>query len=251
MTETIRLTMAQALARFLAAQMTEIEGERVPLFGGVAAIHRRANVALTTIRQPCLTALDQLGRRQYGARRITQFEIAFHRHLAQLFVGRGLVHAASLHQQALGLFDVLPVRQSQSGIGQFLLERLQLFETCDGHLNHRIDACRAQTAHHISRNPGVQGASGRLKIALRREQDNRKRAFTRHLLDHRQALRAGRCKIDQHNVRVRGHHLAQQIIGAGQLGDDFVASLHQGLFKQLEALVIAFYEHDTHGISDK
>jgi 3D-(3,5/4)-trihydroxycyclohexane-1,2-dione acylhydrolase (decyclizing) len=45
MTETIRLTMAQALARFLAAQMTEIEGERVPLFGGVWAIFGHGNVA--------------------------------------------------------------------------------------------------------------------------------------------------------------------------------------------------------------
>jgi 3D-(3,5/4)-trihydroxycyclohexane-1,2-dione acylhydrolase (decyclizing) len=45
MTETIRLTMAQAVARFLAAQMTEIEGERVPLFGGVWAIFGHGNVA--------------------------------------------------------------------------------------------------------------------------------------------------------------------------------------------------------------
>ena len=45
MTKTIRLTMAQAVARFLAAQMTEIEGERVPLFGGVWAIFGHGNVA--------------------------------------------------------------------------------------------------------------------------------------------------------------------------------------------------------------
>ncbi|AEQ50320.1 3D-(3,5/4)-trihydroxycyclohexane-1,2-dione acylhydrolase (decyclizing) [Pelagibacterium halotolerans] len=45
MTDTIRLTMAQAVARFLAAQMTEIEGERVPLFGGVWAIFGHGNVA--------------------------------------------------------------------------------------------------------------------------------------------------------------------------------------------------------------
>ncbi|WP_417579684.1 3D-(3,5/4)-trihydroxycyclohexane-1,2-dione acylhydrolase (decyclizing) [Pelagibacterium sp.] len=45
MTETIRLTMAQAVARFLAAQMTEIEGETLPLFGGVWAIFGHGNVA--------------------------------------------------------------------------------------------------------------------------------------------------------------------------------------------------------------
>lgn len=45
MTETIRLTMAQALTRFLARQMTEIDGERLPLFGGVWAIFGHGNVA--------------------------------------------------------------------------------------------------------------------------------------------------------------------------------------------------------------
>ena len=45
MTETIRLTTAQALVRFLAAQMTEIEGERLPLFAGVWAIFGHGNVA--------------------------------------------------------------------------------------------------------------------------------------------------------------------------------------------------------------
>ncbi|WP_421952588.1 3D-(3,5/4)-trihydroxycyclohexane-1,2-dione acylhydrolase (decyclizing) [Pelagibacterium sp.] len=45
MTGTIRLTMAQATARFLAAQMTEIEGERLPLFAGVWAIFGHGNVA--------------------------------------------------------------------------------------------------------------------------------------------------------------------------------------------------------------
>ncbi|MGO4706300.1 3D-(3,5/4)-trihydroxycyclohexane-1,2-dione acylhydrolase (decyclizing) [Microvirga sp. 2MCAF38] len=42
---TIRLTMAQALARFLAAQKTEIDGEVLPLFGGVWAIFGHGNVA--------------------------------------------------------------------------------------------------------------------------------------------------------------------------------------------------------------
>jgi 3D-(3,5/4)-trihydroxycyclohexane-1,2-dione acylhydrolase (decyclizing) len=42
---TIRLTTAQALVRFLAAQATEIDGRTVPLFGGVFAIFGHGNVA--------------------------------------------------------------------------------------------------------------------------------------------------------------------------------------------------------------
>lgn len=45
MARTVRLTMAQALARFLARQMTEIDGAAVPLFGGVWAIFGHGNVA--------------------------------------------------------------------------------------------------------------------------------------------------------------------------------------------------------------
>src|SRR5215475_7517226 len=45
MTKTIRLTMAQALIRFLASQKTEIDGETLPLFGGVWAIFGHGNVA--------------------------------------------------------------------------------------------------------------------------------------------------------------------------------------------------------------
>ena len=46
MTEpTIRLTMAQALARFLASQGTEIDGEKVRLLGGGFAIFGHGNVA--------------------------------------------------------------------------------------------------------------------------------------------------------------------------------------------------------------
>jgi len=45
LTKTIRLTMAQALARFLTRQMTEMEGEKLPLFGGVWAIFGHGNVA--------------------------------------------------------------------------------------------------------------------------------------------------------------------------------------------------------------
>ncbi|HEY8382226.1 MAG TPA: 3D-(3,5/4)-trihydroxycyclohexane-1,2-dione acylhydrolase (decyclizing) [Microvirga sp.] len=42
---TIRLTMAQALTRFLAAQRTLVDGEPVPLFAGVWAIFGHGNVA--------------------------------------------------------------------------------------------------------------------------------------------------------------------------------------------------------------
>ena len=42
---TIRLTMAQALVRYLAAQHTRCDGRSVPLFGGVWAIFGHGNVA--------------------------------------------------------------------------------------------------------------------------------------------------------------------------------------------------------------
>jgi 3D-(3,5/4)-trihydroxycyclohexane-1,2-dione acylhydrolase (decyclizing) len=45
MSTTIRLTMAQALARFLTRQKTVIDGKTVPLFGGVFAIFGHGNVA--------------------------------------------------------------------------------------------------------------------------------------------------------------------------------------------------------------
>src|ERR1700712_390615 len=41
---TIRLTMAQALVRYLCNQFTVIDGERVPLFAGVFAIFGHGNV---------------------------------------------------------------------------------------------------------------------------------------------------------------------------------------------------------------
>ena len=43
--KTIRLTMAQALARFLTVQMTVIDGRKVQIFGGVWAIFGHGNVA--------------------------------------------------------------------------------------------------------------------------------------------------------------------------------------------------------------
>ncbi|MFB2549913.1 3D-(3,5/4)-trihydroxycyclohexane-1,2-dione acylhydrolase (decyclizing) [Ensifer soli] len=42
---TVRLTMAQAVARFLTRQMTVIDGKTVPIFGGVFAIFGHGNVA--------------------------------------------------------------------------------------------------------------------------------------------------------------------------------------------------------------
>src|ERR671912_2448053 len=42
--KTVRLTMAQALVRYLCNQFTEIDGERVPLFAGVFAIFGHGNV---------------------------------------------------------------------------------------------------------------------------------------------------------------------------------------------------------------
>jgi TPP-dependent trihydroxycyclohexane-1,2-dione (THcHDO) dehydratase len=42
---TIRLTMAQALTRYLAAQTSEVDGCEVPLFAGVFAIFGHGNVA--------------------------------------------------------------------------------------------------------------------------------------------------------------------------------------------------------------
>ncbi len=45
MSGTIRLTMAQAVARFLARQMTEVDGETLPIFGGVWGIFGHGNVA--------------------------------------------------------------------------------------------------------------------------------------------------------------------------------------------------------------
>ncbi|CDX38478.1 putative malonic semialdehyde oxidative decarboxylase [Mesorhizobium plurifarium] len=45
MTKTVRLTMAQALTRFLSRQMTVIDGKTVPIFGGVWAIFGHGNVA--------------------------------------------------------------------------------------------------------------------------------------------------------------------------------------------------------------
>ena len=42
---TIRLTMAQAVAKFLTRQMTVVDGEKLPIFGGVFAIFGHGNVA--------------------------------------------------------------------------------------------------------------------------------------------------------------------------------------------------------------
>ena len=66
--KTVRLTMAQALVRYLCNQFTEIEGERVPLFAGVFAIFGHGNVtclseALETVQDTLPTWRGQIGRR--------------------------------------------------------------------------------------------------------------------------------------------------------------------------------------------
>src|SRR5205809_5493904 len=55
---TIRLTMAQALVRFLAAQTSEVDGGEVPLFAGVFAIFGHGNVA--GLGEALYSARDQL-----------------------------------------------------------------------------------------------------------------------------------------------------------------------------------------------
>src|SRR5210317_2454774 len=55
---TIRLTMAQAVIRYLCNQFTEIEGERVPLFAGVFGIFGHGNV--TCLAEALEAVQDQL-----------------------------------------------------------------------------------------------------------------------------------------------------------------------------------------------
>lgn len=52
--QTVRLTMAQALVRYLAAQYTEIDGQEVPLFGGGFAIFGHGSV--TCLSEPLQAA---------------------------------------------------------------------------------------------------------------------------------------------------------------------------------------------------
>jgi 3D-(3,5/4)-trihydroxycyclohexane-1,2-dione acylhydrolase (decyclizing) len=55
---TIRLTMAQALVKWLCAQRTIIEGQEAPLFGGVFAIFGHGNV--TCLGEALEPVQDQL-----------------------------------------------------------------------------------------------------------------------------------------------------------------------------------------------
>lgn len=55
---TVRLTVAQALVRWLCVQMTEIEGEKVPLFAGVFGIFGHGNV--TCLSEALEAVQDQL-----------------------------------------------------------------------------------------------------------------------------------------------------------------------------------------------
>ncbi|HEY0276021.1 MAG TPA: 3D-(3,5/4)-trihydroxycyclohexane-1,2-dione acylhydrolase (decyclizing) [Paenirhodobacter sp.] len=56
--KTVRLTMAQALVRYLCNQFTDIEGERVPLFAGVFGIFGHGNV--TCLSEALEQVQDQL-----------------------------------------------------------------------------------------------------------------------------------------------------------------------------------------------
>lgn len=56
--KTVRLTMSQALVRYLCNQFTEIDGERVPLFAGVFAIFGHGNV--TCLSEALETVQDRL-----------------------------------------------------------------------------------------------------------------------------------------------------------------------------------------------
>ncbi|MGP9791820.1 3D-(3,5/4)-trihydroxycyclohexane-1,2-dione acylhydrolase (decyclizing) [Roseinatronobacter sp. NSM] len=56
--KTVRLTMAQALVRYLCNQFTEIDGERVPLFAGVFGIFGHGNV--TCLSEALEQVQDQL-----------------------------------------------------------------------------------------------------------------------------------------------------------------------------------------------
>ncbi len=56
--KTVRLTMAQALVRYLCNQFTEIEGQRVPLFAGVFGIFGHGNV--TCLSEALETVQDEL-----------------------------------------------------------------------------------------------------------------------------------------------------------------------------------------------
>ena len=55
---TIRLTMAQAVVRWLTVQFTEIDGQRVPLFAGVFGIFGHGNV--TCLSEALEAVQDQL-----------------------------------------------------------------------------------------------------------------------------------------------------------------------------------------------
>ena len=58
MSDTVRLTMGQAVVRFLCAQYTEIDGARVPLFAGVFGIFGHGNV--TCLSEALEQVQDQL-----------------------------------------------------------------------------------------------------------------------------------------------------------------------------------------------
>ena len=83
--KTLRLTAAQATVRFLAAQMTEIDGETVPLFAGVFAIFGHGNVA-------------GLGEALYGARDVLP---TFRAHNEQAMAHAAIAFAKASRRQRM------------------------------------------------------------------------------------------------------------------------------------------------------
>src|SRR3954468_23628086 len=73
---TLRLTMAQALVRYLVAQRTEVEGRVEPLFAGVWAIFGHGNVA--ALGEALWGARDKLPTwRAHNEQAMTHAAIAF------------------------------------------------------------------------------------------------------------------------------------------------------------------------------
>jgi len=82
---TLRLTMAQALVRAMAAQMTMIDGQKVPLFAGVWAIFGHGNVA-------------GLGEALYGARDVLP---TFRAHNEQAMAHAGIAFAKASRRRRM------------------------------------------------------------------------------------------------------------------------------------------------------
>jgi hypothetical protein len=78
---TVRLTMSQALVRYLCNQFTIVDGEKVPLFPGVFAIFGHGNVtciseALEPVQDACRPGAGRTSSRWHGGDRLCQGETA-------------------------------------------------------------------------------------------------------------------------------------------------------------------------------